>query len=235
MDGAPLSELIERVSERPEGTILLNHAIKNSSNTVATYFFTPSIQEYFERVFDDVALGRSGGYWVQAEYGAGKTHFLSTLTSLLIDTSESLWNSLSSEEIKTYRKRLEDKRLFPVVLSLKGEADVSGRDNLLSVIAEYIRAVLDERDLSGKVTITAEDEIIEWYNLCSPDLKSSIDNFIKGKLHQTPSDLKDKSLAEAIIRYCDENRIKPEIATSTKKRINHVYQQLLANGYNGIL
>lgn len=224
MDRAPLNELINRAAQRPEGTILLKPAIKNSSNTVATYFFTPSIQEYFERVFEDVALGRGGGYWIQAEYGAGKTHFLSTLTSLLIDTSKSLWNSLSSEEIKTYRRRLEGKKLFPVVLSLKGEADVSGRDNLLSVIEEYIREGLDERGLSGKVTITAEDEIIEWYKGCSPDLKSSIDGFIKGKLNQTPSDLNDKPLAEAVSRYCEENKLKPEITTSTKKRINHIYQ-----------
>jgi hypothetical protein len=48
-----------------------------ASQTVSDYLFTASLRAQCKRVFDDVIHRKGQGFWVQAEYGAGKTHFLS--------------------------------------------------------------------------------------------------------------------------------------------------------------
>jgi len=45
----------------------------NFREMVETYIYTDTIRTYFETIFDHVARGAGQGFWVQAEYGAGKS------------------------------------------------------------------------------------------------------------------------------------------------------------------
>ena len=126
MPRLPLKELVLH-KKTPLLTLELhNAALKAPDETVETYIFTPTIRHHFIEVLESVALGRGQGYWVGAEYGSGKTHFLATLAALLSDFSDSLWEKISDDEIRRYQTRLKDHRLFPVILSLRGEAGVGG-------------------------------------------------------------------------------------------------------------
>ncbi len=58
-----------------------------------SYIFTDTIRQYFTQILESVATGAGQGFWVQAEYGAGKTHLLATL-SVLLAGGEDAWDGL---------------------------------------------------------------------------------------------------------------------------------------------
>ena len=234
-DMTPISKLITVVPERPETTISLIQALQRADSTVRTYFFTPTIEEVFEKILDAVASGQGCGYWVQAEYGAGKTHFLAALSCLLLDTSESLWNLIKNDSVKNCRHRLIDKRLFPVILSLKGQAGVDKSDNLLHIIFESISEELEKRGLTEKISITTEDELLSWYEDRPDDLKSLINTYIRKESGRETVSLDNKRAASLISSYCRKHfGGLPQVSGTTKKRIHHIYHQIVQLGFSGL-
>lgn len=235
MINVPIDELIKRVTERPEATIALSGAIGTPGKTVSTYRFTRNIRGRIEEILEKVSTGRGGGYWVQAEYGAGKTHFLAALTCLLMDTSKELWDKVKDEEIKNFRHRLEEIKLFPIIFSLKGRAGVDEEDNLLKVIEDIIEESLGKKGLEDKISITTEDEITNWYKTRPSAFRTPIDDFVRMKTDTNPENLEKKKLSQLIIEYCKATGFRPEITTSTKNRISHIYHQIRDQGYQGLL
>ena len=224
------------LKEVGETTLSLLREIKfRPKETVKDYIFTDSIREYFERIFDNVIGNRGAGFWVQAEYGAGKTHFIATLACLLMDTSENLWSLVQDQEIRNYRFKLEQTKLFPIIINLKGEASVEREgENLLRIIERHIEETVQERGLKDKVLIATSDEILDWYKNCSQELRNAIDSFVKqsgGDPKKTPRE----QLAKLISNYCEKEHILPKISATTKERIRNIYDQLAKSGYTGML
>jgi hypothetical protein len=228
MNRTPLKGLLKKTEEKPETTLRLSAAVLSKETTIKTFYFTDETKEQFEDILEKVATGKGGGFWIQAEYGAGKTHFLAALACLLTDMSEELWNKVKNEEIKRYRKRLEKQRLFPILINLKGRAG----DNLLAIIEEDVRTVLEQYDLADKITITPKDELINWYKTKA---KREVDSFIKEKLNKDIGSVSDDELLQIIQQYCDVLNIQPKIPTSTMKRVSHIYHQIMDLGYTGLL
>src|SRR3990172_1029952 len=79
----PLRDLIEPRPKRPETALTLENALRDPLATIQEFELPPSIKRHFETVLDAVADGRGRGFWVQSEYGGGKTHFIAALTALL--------------------------------------------------------------------------------------------------------------------------------------------------------
>ncbi len=224
------------VKEVGETTLSLLREIEfHQKETVENYIFTDSIREYFDKIFDNMASGRGGGFWVQAEYGAGKTHFIATLACLLMDTSETLWSHLQDPQIRNYRFKLDKTRLFPVIINLKGEASVSDEEeNLLRIVERHIGETVEELGLKDKISIATADEIFDWYGNCSQDLRNAIDSFIR-QAGGDPKETSREQLAKFISNYCEKEKISPKISATTKDRVKSIYDQLLKNGYNGML
>jgi hypothetical protein len=72
---------------------------------VADYHFTPSLRAHFKRVFDCIVHRKGQGFWVQAEYGAGKTHFLGALIDLLIWRDADVWAPYAMPRSKATMRR----------------------------------------------------------------------------------------------------------------------------------
>lgn len=226
-----------KVKEVGETTLSLLREIKMyPRETVETYIFTNSIREHFDTILDNIVSDRGGGFWVQAEYGAGKTHFIAVLSCLLMDTSEALWKLVCDPEIRNYRFKLEKTKLFPVIINLKGEASIDKEEfNLLEIIERHIEENLEEEGLRDKISITTTDEIVDWYKKCSSDLRGAVNSFIKGTYGLDPDRISREQLAKSLADYCERENIRPRISATTKDRIKHIYDQLIRNGYNGML
>lgn len=226
-----------KVKEVGETTLSLLREIKMyPRETVETYIFTNSIREHFDTILDNIVSGRGGGFWVQAEYGAGKTHFIAVLSCLLMDTSEALWKLVCDPEIRNYRFKLEKTKLFSVIINLKGEASIDKEEfNLLEVIERHIEETLEEEGLRDKISITTTDEIVDWYKKCSSDLRGAVNSFIKGTYGLDPDRISREQLAKSLVDYCERENIRPRISATTKDRIKHIYDQLIRNGYDGML
>ncbi len=84
----PLADLVVQ-KPRPETTLALIPAYwDHGREMVESYIFTDTIRQYFTQILESVATGAGQGFWVQAEYGAGKTHFLTTLAALIANGQE---------------------------------------------------------------------------------------------------------------------------------------------------
>jgi hypothetical protein len=125
-----ISKLI-RLKPEPQTTPSLSLYIEKdrAKECVSDYKVTPSLRAHFKRVFETVVHRNGQGYWVQAEYGAGKTHFLATLVDLLMWRELELWNSFDDEELKKeYVAALSKVKMFPVAFSLRGMGESNDKD-----------------------------------------------------------------------------------------------------------
>ncbi len=242
MPRASIGELYKPKPERPETTLTLLKALRKPAATIRDYFFTDSIRGHFEKILESVATARGQGFWVQAEYGAGKTHFLATLTALLAGNEPDLWKCVQNDEIRNYKRRLERTELFPVVVNLRGRTPVPGASNsnaLLSILEEEIQNALETRALKGKVSVTSDDDLLAWFDSRPSNLKNAIDAYVLDKTRVKASDYRAKAgagkLAQLIREYCREHGITPQISKNALERFQHIYTQLQAAGYQGLL
>jgi hypothetical protein len=94
-------------------------------------FFLDPVRGYLSRIFERIAEGEGQGFWVQAEFGVGKSHLLAA-TAVMAVGGSSAWDKVREREDwegkagpgarldALWRKKVEGKRLFPVVFSLEG-------------------------------------------------------------------------------------------------------------------
>ena len=239
----PIGKLIT-INEKPETTLTLLTAIKEPIKHVDSFVFTDYIKIHFEKILESVATGRPQGFWITAQYGAGKTHLLTVLSALLSNGSDDLWKLVHDQEIRNYQPRLKNISLFPIVLSLRGEAGVADSSRtLLDVIETAIKEALAKWNIQDEVSITSAEEIYDWYKKLSNELQSQINQYIKKKTALTPDELRSEAgpekFAATVREYCNENHLSPKLTSSIKERIRHIYQQItsLENGdlFSGLL
>jgi hypothetical protein len=165
---ARLQELI-RLKERPETTLSLETAIQQREQTVACYRFTPSSRDYFAEILSLATSDRGQGYWVQAEYGAGKTHFLATLAVLLSDRKGTDWSKVRDNEVKGFAAALQKARFFPIVLNCKGRLATEGQHpSLQRILEQAIKESLTRVGLHKRVTVsTTTRRISKWREISS--------------------------------------------------------------------
>ncbi len=242
----PLQDLIIK-KPKPLLTLELLDAFQNHpEETVETYIFTENIQHHFEQILDAVARGQGQGFWVQAEYGSGKTHFLATIAALLADTSKTLWDKADSPQIRQFRQRMQNMRLLPVVLSLRGEAsgDVRSERSLMDVLLEKgFEPALAHAGIANQIQLTPAQELLNWYDTqASPIIQRDLDEFISRKTNKSLKQLREREGAEAAVEWMPEyfakSGVKPDLNIGVKDRLASIYRQLTAkNGpsYSGIL
>lgn len=246
MTRLPLAQLIER-KPRPETTLSLLRSFQDQpQEMVEAYVFTDAIRHHFTKILEAVAIAKGQGFWVQAEYGAGKTHFLAALAALLANQSEGLWALVQDEQVRNYQRRLQGTRLFPVILSLRGmgDADATTSRNLLTVLLEEgFQKAMERAELADAVSVVAAEDYITWFEQQTADaVRSDIEASIRRKTGLSPQAYRQNegtsALGKLIAAYCQEHAIEPRIAAGVKDRLAHIYRQLLAlkpTRYHGLL
>jgi len=244
MKRVPLRTLI-RPRPQPETTLDLKRSVAQPEATVGTYVFTASIRGHFEEILEHVARGEGQGFWIQAEYGAGKTHFLATLACLL-SGDDALWERAQDDAIRLYRRRLRTTRLFPVVISLRGEAETGAVATrpLFDVIEERLDHSLEEHGLRDAVRLTLADDLLDWFAGQPEGTRGDIETYVRSQTGQSPEALReyegDAALTDLLRAYCGEHSIRAQVASTVKARLRHVYDQLTSPGlpggaYDGLL
>jgi hypothetical protein len=240
----PLKDLIA-LKPRPETTLSLERALQEGAKTVSSYRFTPSIQDYCSEIFEVATAGRGQGYWIQAEYGAGKTHLLSTLGILLTDSDSQAWESVADDDIRNLKSGLFGRnRLFRVVVNCKGSiAADGGESSLLRLLERAISSALDQAGLHGKAAISTSDEVREWWEKRAPlgvktDITQQVQKNFTG--NPSPADLLEKkgeeTFAQAIMAAAKALNIEIPLSRDVRTRFQHIYRQLTSQlGYQGLL
>ncbi len=246
MKRLPLADLIVKKGQ-PLLTLELLDAYQNHPDeTVETYIFTENIRSHFEQILESVARGVGQGFWVQAEYGAGKTHFLACLAALLSDTSDELWSKATDDEVRQYQRRVKNLKLLPVVFSLRGEASagsVSDRSLMDVLLDQGFRSALKRAGLGDRVKLTSAEDLIDWYDhKASQAIKTEFESYVQRATRTPLSAHRQNEGIEAVAgllsKYLESISMKPEIAVGVKDRLASIYSQLTATGgpgYMGVL
>ncbi len=248
----PLGEIIERVPVIKNGkeqdyldtTIYLETSIEpgNREETVRLYYFAKTLKTAFEEILLSFAEPMGRGFWLTAEYGVGKSHFLATLACLLADNSDAVWNSVHEEDIRNYRFKFERRRLFPVVAGLRGKTAISMDRpiTLLDQLEKEIDEAVTRLGLDKKINITPVAETINLFDGFNVSLQGTINNFIQQRSGQKAGDLKRNHpdrFADFVRRFFKENNIPFEPKVSVNDRLLYLYKQIVdaKTGYNGLL
>jgi hypothetical protein len=238
-----LKEIICVKPEPPETTPLLSKIIldANAARTVQEYLFTPSLRAHFQMVFECAVHRRGQGFWVQAEYGAGKTHFLGTLVNLLIWRDEAIWNAVRDDDLrKTYAHPLSKVRMFPVAFSLRGMGATDGADSLMRIFEEQIRESLRtiRPDLDEKIPITSEELADHWYRTESTDWeKAGARSFFEKEHKASPEEYRKANGVKAFGRELVRSGLpQGKLKGKFKERFAWIYEQITKLGeYDGLL
>jgi len=251
-DRKPLNQIIERVPALRKGkdigylqdTIHLEESIEpgNREETVRLYYFAKTIKTAFEEILIAFSEPIGRGYWLTAEYGVGKSHFLSTLACLLMDDSEAVWNSVHDPDIKNYRFKFKKRRLFPIVAGLRGKTAIA-QDRQISLL-EQLEKELDESikqlGMEGKINITPVAETLNLYDGFNASLQGAINNYIQQKSGAKPQELRKKQpdlFADLVRRFFKDQNLPFEPKYNINERLQYLYKQIVnqKTGYDGIL
>jgi len=231
------------VKPEPETTPSLTDIIQQDKavRTVSEYLFTAALHAHFKRIFDCVVNRKGQGFWVQAEYGAGKTHFLGTLVDLLVWRDLGVWQHLRDEELKTdYAGPLSKGKWFPVAFSLRGMGQSGNGDSLMRVFEEQIRESIKTfaPDLDAQVKITSAELADHWYQHEASDAeKAGVKFFFEKEQKCSPEEFRSKNGAkkfgqELVRSKLPEGRLRGKF----KERFAHIYEQITKlGGYEGVI
>lgn len=231
------------VKPEPETTPSLTDIIQKEKavQTVSEYLFTSALRGHFKRIFDCVVNDKGQGFWVQAEYGAGKTHFLGALVDLLVWQDLKVWEHLRDDELKKdYAGALSKKKWFPIAFSLRGMGQSGDGDSLMRVFEEQIRESIKTfaPDLDAQVRISSPELAAHWYEREATEAEKAGVNFFFDKEHKcSPEDYVSKNgpkkFGQELVRSkLPEGRLRGKF----KERFAYIYDQITKlGGYEGLV
>ncbi|MCX6880254.1 MAG: hypothetical protein NTW21_41585 [Verrucomicrobia bacterium] len=244
----PLPTLSKIISLKPEPqtTPTLNQIIQQGEarQTVANYLFTPSLRSNAKKIFECVVHGKGQGFWVQAEYGAGKTSLLGAILCLLMwGEEENVWDALTDQDLRDeYRHAIEKRKLFPIAFSVKGLGDSRGaqHDSLMRIFEEQIEESIRtlRPDLVSTIRFTSADLAIDWFdNDAQSHWKKGVELFIKEQHQMSAADYRkahgEKKLGQVIV---DSGMVGTNLKSKFKERFSHICQQITKlGGYDGVI
>lgn len=236
-----LGRIIQPKAHEPDTTPSLRDALTKPLQTVESYYITPSLRAIFKEVLETVVHRKGQGYWIRAEYGAGKTHFIATLSLLLTNRDPAVWNALHSEEIRRdFTGPVAKTKLFPVTFSLLGAGAVDASDSLMRRFEKEIAASLPA-ELRAKVSVLSEELAVEWFKgQAGKNIKELIGNDIQKEHRLSAEELEAKEgvrkLGGAILKVAAQERIEIDLKGSFRERFAHIYDRITkVGGYDGLL
>jgi hypothetical protein len=248
----PLEQIIERVPALSKGkdvgylqdTINLEEAIEpqNRFETVRLYYFAKTLKTAFEEILMAFSEPIGRGFWLTAEYGVGKSHFLATLACLLSDDSDKVWGAVHDTDIQNYRFQFKKRKLLPIVAGLRGKTAISQERpiTLLEQLEKEIDESIRQLGLEDKISITPVAETMNLFDSFDQSLQGAINSYIQQRSGTQPHKLRKEDpgrFADLIRKFFKDNKLPFEPKYSINDRLLYLYKQMTGSnaGFNGLL
>lgn len=248
----PLNRIVERIPSVRKGktldyvqdTINLEESIidENRQDTVRLYYFAKTLKLAFEEILVAFSEPIGRGFWLTAEYGVGKSHFLATLACLLSDNSDQVWNCVHDMDVKNYQFQFKKRQLFPVVVGLRGKTAIAQDKpiSLLDQLEKEIDESIEQMGLMDKINITPVAAMLELFDKFDQSLQGAIGLYIQQSAGSKPQDLRKNDpqrFSDLIRKYFKKSNIPLEIKYNINDRLLYLYRQIVneKTGYNGLL
>jgi hypothetical protein len=221
-------------------------------------FFLDPVRAYLNRIFEKLADGEGQGFWVQAEFGVGKSHLLAA-TSVLAFGGPDAWERVKDRENREkkagpgarldalWRQKVEGKRVFPIVFSLEG-CGGSQEKKLEDFVLDEAQALFGLRE--GKPLAVYPEEHLaglflrEHQKSFRDDLRAFLaDKRLMRGLPEYEYDellkaLKDsRELRDAgrlLMAFYRHKNLRPDVPTERGERLERAIKDILDAGYHGV-
>jgi hypothetical protein len=221
-------------------------------------FFIDPVRAYLNRIFEKMADGEGQGFWVQAEFGVGKSHLLAA-TAVLAVGGSAAWDRARDREKDEkkagpgarldalWRKKIEGRRIFPIVFSLEG-CGGSREKKLVDFILDEAQATFGLRE--GKPLAVYQEEHLarlflkEHQKAFRDELRAFLGDkrLMRGlpgyeydelvKALQDPAAQRDAGrVLTAFYRY---KNLAPQLPTEHGERLARAIRDILEAGYQGV-
>ncbi len=120
--------------------IRLEEGVLNPEEITQHFVFTPDVYNYFSILVENFNKPTGQGFFLQGDFGSGKSHFLAAVSALLSHTGSSETFSAQHVDILEYHKRKT--QLLPIEISLVNHR---GNTALETVIVTAIETALQKR------------------------------------------------------------------------------------------
>ncbi|OPY17362.1 MAG: hypothetical protein A4E69_00025 [Syntrophus sp. PtaB.Bin138] len=221
-------------------------------------FFIDPVRGYLNRILEKIADGEGQGFWVQAEFGVGKSHLLAATAVLVLGRSPA-WDRAKQREDEEkkagpgaridslWRKRIENKKIFPVVFSLEGSGgghELKLEDFVLEEAQKTFAlwegkplAIYPEEHLAR---LFLKEHEKAWRNdlktfLADKRLMRGLPNYgydeLLDALKTTAS---QKDAGRLLMAFYRHKGLMPKIPTERGERLERSVRDILDAGYEGI-
>jgi hypothetical protein len=241
----------ERRQAKKEGRLRLE--------TLQEFYLEP-VRNYLNRFLEMVATGEGQGFWLQAEFGVGKSHMLAVEAILALGGSE-VWSLVRAKEDETpevgpgrrldnlWADKISRKRIFPVIFSLEG---IGGTEN--AKLEDFIlKEAQDVHQLRTHrpLPVTPDDYLADWYlNEGHEDYEKSLRTFLADRrlmerlpnvatydtftnYLNSPDDRRDAAtVLRAFLRH---RKVTINLPMERGERLQTAFDTILKSGYDGIL
>ena len=221
-------------------------------------FFLDPVRAYLNRIFEKIADGEGQGFWVQAEFGVGKSHLLAA-TAVLAVGGPDAWERLKEREDQEkkagpgarldalWRKKIETKKIFPIVFSLEGCG--GGQEKKLEdFVLDEAQALFGLRE--GKpLAVYPEEHLADLFlrehqKAFRDDLRVFLSDkrLMRGlpeyeydelvKALKDPRELRDAG--RLLMAFYRHKNLRPNVPTERGERLDRAIRDILDAGYQGV-
>ena len=127
--------------------IRLEEGRTRSESIVSSFVLTSDVKSHFAVIADALQKKSGQGFFLQGDFGSGKSHFLATLTAWLADNPGS--GMLSDNHNGFRRVKASGRRFLPVDISL---VKYRGATSLEKIMVEAVEAVLISYGVETRLT-----------------------------------------------------------------------------------
>ena len=271
----PIGEIIT-LPERIETTISLDEHIwkvrgKGGGRefelaTVRNFVITSELRAYLMEIFHKITspynpqdfeqpIGQ--GWWVQADFGSGKSHLLAYLT-LMTTAGEKAWEILAEKEGKAGKGKRESlaqfkegmlrKRIFPLVKNLVGGGGqkVGSLETGKPLIDYLIEAAQETfEDLTGQRLPAFPDELVvnhfleHHFGLFEEEFREFLTSLMgDGGMDAFLGMVEEGDWRDAggiVWQFYERNKLKPDVPVDAYSILKHLITTILESGFDGIL
>lgn len=222
-------------------------------------FLIDPVRSYLNSILSKIADNEGQGFWLQAEFGVGKSHLLAS-TAILALGGPDAWNRAKEREDQEkkagpgaridslWRKKIEKRKIFPVVFSLEGVGGTQQK-KLEDFILDAAQEMFGLRE--GKpLAVYPEEHLAKLFlNQHLKNLKDDLRAFLADKrlMRGLPTYQYDDLIAalkrpeaqrdagRLLYAFYRHKDLSPNVPTERGERLNRAVKDILDAGYEGIL
>jgi hypothetical protein len=221
-------------------------------------FFIDPVRSYLHRILQAVAENQGQGFWIQAEFGVGKSHLLASSAIIAIGGKDA-WDKVKEREDEegragpgarldtVWRKKIEKRRIFPIVFSLEGRGGGHER-KLVDFILDEAQETFALKEGKPLAVYPEEHLAATFLKEHQRALRDDLRTFLADKrlmqglpryeydelIEALKAPAAQRDAGRVLMAFYRHKSLTPKIPSEHGERLSRAMRDILEAGYDGI-